>query len=731
MNLPIYIFRMPILLVVFLVVLSSATGNDLWCPINHPLGYTMFNGQIEINNKGYIFGIDLSRLHRSMDRGSSWQTLLLSQEAYYSALGNAGDNTLILVNDEMRRSNDDGENWTVISPYPGFRGLDKFGATSTGTIVIPAGDSVYISRNRGDTWQYEIFTVDSPLGHFRKLAGVIAADNGDIYARCSHSTEDAGGLPVLLPDELYVLRKDSDVWVQLPTPDVAKVTPLAIDNNGELYAAVDNRQIGRFDPVTQSWTISTPGLDTEVSGCRLLPNGRLYIWTGRGLYQTTDKGATWQRAQNGLPRDYFLIIRDLAVGKDLTVYASTMYHGLFMLSPQEDNWRPIGADMREIPVSKLLLSPEGNRLFATSYINGFHRSDDGGTTWQRMPLQRKSDGTTILNFPAWDIIRTTSGTLYAAAGAEGIFMSEDNGDSWSQIAYLSSSAASISFETLAVAADGSLIARYKPNNGYFYISKSADGGSTWTTVFEGGERIIRGGGATLFLSYQNSIYHSSDHGDTWEKVDIPGLSVNSSIYDMIYTSDNRLFLATTEGVWLSIDNGVNWSLYGLPDSFCTALLYTTQGHVLVVTNDGIKDYLMKTEDQGNTWQNITSNLPNAIPTLAEGADRLLYAGGTQVFKNCVASDVQELASVPSVAPSLSCFPNPASECVTVSYKLMAAAHVSVKVIDLSGREIAVLVNEWKSAGAYSCEWKYDLPRGMYLVVIDSGAQPVLLPVYYQ
>lgn len=733
MTLPIYILRIPILFLIFFAILSSATGSDFWCPMNNPLGYTMFRGQIEVNSKGYIFGMEPLKIYRSVDMGSSWQALLVSQNAQYSALGSIGDNGLILVSDEMYRSDDDGENWTVISPYPGFQGLSKFGTTSTGAIVIPSGDSIYISRDRGDTWQYKIFAVETPSGSRRSLAGVLAADNGDIYVRCNYYTEDADGSPVKMPDELYVLRKDADIWVQLPTPDIMNLVLLAVDNDGDIYIVIDNKQIGRFDAVAQSWTISAPGPGTDdVAGCRLLPDGRFYLWTARSLYQSTDKGITWQRAQSGLPRDYMLLIRDLAVGKDRTVYVSTVYHGLFMLPPQEDSWRPIGADMSEIPVSKLFVSPEGNRLFATSFFNGFHRSDDGGITWQRMSLQRQLDGTTIVNFPTWDIISATTGTLYAAAGAEGIFMSEDNGDSWSQIAYLSSSVASISFETLAVAADGSLIARCKPNNGQSYMAKSTDGGTVWTIVFEGGDRIIRGEGATLFLSHQNFIYRSSDHGDTWEQIAIPEIGVDSYIYEMIYTRDHRFFLATTEGILLSIDNGVNWSVYGLPGSVCTTLLYTTRGHVLVVADDGTDNYyLLKTEDEGKTWQDITSNLPGGITTLAEDADGWLYVGSVRLFKNCVASTVEEQTSVPSAAPSLSCFPNPASECVTVSYQLTASAHVSVKVMDLSGKEIAMLVNEWKPSGAHTCEWKYNVPKGMYLVVINSGAEPVSYPVYCQ
>lgn len=730
MNLRMYAFRAPLLSFIFLAILSSAAGSDFWCPTGNPVGYATLRSQIEANSRGYTFCTAGATLYRSADSGRSWQALFFSQDGQYSALGNAGDDALILVNAEMRRSTDDGESWTVITPYSGFPGLNRFKSTSTGTIAIPSGDSVYISRDRGDTWQYKIFAVDNLPGHFRKLSEVLVADNGDLYAQCSHYTEESGGSPVVMPDELYVLKKDSPVWVQILLPgNVVKLVPLAVDNDGDIYAAVDSKQIGHFNPVNQSWVVTAPGFDSEVEGCLLVPDGRFYVWTVRGLYQATDKGANWQRMHSGLPRDYFMTVRDLAVSKDLTVYASTMYHGFFRLPPQKGAWRPIGADIGAIPVEKLLVAPKGNRLFATSFFNGFHRSDDGGTTWQRMPLQRKFDGSTALTFPAGEIVKTTTGTLYAAAGAEGIFKSENNGDSWSHIVDVWSSTASLFFKTLAVAADGSLIALCMSNNSIFYTVKSADGGATWTTVLNGGNHIIRGGGEMLFLCTDYILYRSANHGDSWEPVPIPGVSTDFYIYDMLYTRDNRFFLATSEGVWLSTDNGANWSVYGLHGSACTALLYTARGHMLVAANH----HILRTEDQGTTWQDITSNLPNSIygiTTLVEDADGWMYAGGDiGVFKNCVASSVEEQVSAPPAAPLLSCFPNPASECITVSYQLTAPAHVSVKVVDMTGKEVAVLVNEWKPAGAHTCEWKDNLAQGMYLVVIDSGAEPVSYPVY--
>lgn len=47
------------------------------------------------------------------------------------------------------------------------------------------------------------------------------------------------------------------------------------------------------------------------------------------------------------------------------------------------------------------------------------------------------------------------------------------------------------------------------------------------------------------------------------------------------------------------------------------------------------------------------------------------------------------------------FPNPFSYSTTIQYTLGNAEFVSLKVIDMLGKDIATLVNEYQNAGTYS------------------------------
>lgn len=67
------------------------------------------------------------------------------------------------------------------------------------------------------------------------------------------------------------------------------------------------------------------------------------------------------------------------------------------------------------------------------------------------------------------------------------------------------------------------------------------------------------------------------------------------------------------------------------------------------------------------------------------------------------------------------YPNPFNPATVVSYQLSAAGYVRLVVVDLQGREVAVLVNERKDPGAYSLRFDGSrLSSGVYLLRLTTG-----------
>jgi hypothetical protein len=61
------------------------------------------------------------------------------------------------------------------------------------------------------------------------------------------------------------------------------------------------------------------------------------------------------------------------------------------------------------------------------------------------------------------------------------------------------------------------------------------------------------------------------------------------------------------------------------------------------------------------------------------------------------------------------YPNPFNPSTLIKYDLTAGGFVTLKVFDILGREVAVLVNEEKPAGSYNIEFDASsLSSGMYV-----------------
>jgi hypothetical protein len=78
-------------------------------------------------------------------------------------------------------------------------------------------------------------------------------------------------------------------------------------------------------------------------------------------------------------------------------------------------------------------------------------------------------------------------------------------------------------------------------------------------------------------------------------------------------------------------------------------------------------------------------------------------------------------SIPSHYSLQQNWPNPFNPSTQIAYDLPQAGHVSLKVFDLLGREVATLVDEKQSPGSYCSAFDGSgLPSGIYLYRIDAG-----------
>jgi hypothetical protein len=83
--------------------------------------------------------------------------------------------------------------------------------------------------------------------------------------------------------------------------------------------------------------------------------------------------------------------------------------------------------------------------------------------------------------------------------------------------------------------------------------------------------------------------------------------------------------------------------------------------------------------------------------------------------------VEEEAAIPTEFGLEQNFPNPFNPATTIKFNISKAGHITLKVYDVLGSEIATIVNNRLSAGRYSYNFDaQNLPSGIYLYKLSAG-----------
>jgi hypothetical protein len=181
------------------------------------------------------------------------------------------------------------------------------------------------------------------------------------------------------------------------------------------------------------------------------------------------------------------------------------------------------------------------------------------------------------------IIQHASGRLIGRTDGGGIYLSDNQGNSWTflsgnmtthgamQIQGIAVPQTTSSSSNLILQACGASYYSTDPGRG---IWKSTNGGASWIQTltgvnFSGGDQERVGGECLIFNptndeevwagSRGQGLYESSDAGGTWTLV-ATGLETNiiSSIY-MSAAYPNQIFTGGDGGLWESVDHGVTWT----------------------------------------------------------------------------------------------------------------------------------------------------------------------------
>lgn len=226
----------------------------------------------------------------------------------------------------------------------------------------------------------------------------------------------------------------------------------------------------------------------------------------------------------------------------------------------------------------------GNTLFLAAQSGGVYISNNNGNSWDLSISGLPQNPHIYAMYETNDIV-------YVACSRNGVYQSTNYGNSWIST---SNQPRYDTFYSLFVQGDD--IYGGQANGGILY---SPDNGATWLDKSEGIADIqfqdIIGFNSKIYVG-GSSLFETSDNGDTWTVVDIPGLSING--VNALYVHDGIFYAAGVGEVFVSSDNMISWQQANIYPSGSVTSMNSSDGLVYLTTSNG---KYFTTDDNGENW----------------------------------------------------------------------------------------------------------------------------------
>jgi hypothetical protein len=355
-------------------------------------------------------------------------------------------------------------------------------------------------------------------------------------------------------------------------------------------------------------------------------------------------------------------------------------------------------------------------------------------------------------------------------------MSDDLGASWRKIYPDSTNR----FSIVKTNSSNIFTCEFFPHNyvGIYYIEEgsifcSSDFGNSWQRTTDTTEisafafevdKIYAGGNEIKGLTIPprfvkttlyNNIIISTDNGISWTKVQSPldseqkitfKWSDTCSLISCLYAKGSHLLAGmrayyfyekpyaapTAYGgglVHLNQDNE-QWNIADSSFIGRSVFAFESKGNdIYAATDTGV----YRSTDLGSNWSDISSGMKNIYVSSLFKSDTYLYANTInglwkRSLSEITAVDEPRGNEIPQEYSLSQNYPNPFNPTTNFEFRIAdppagetGFGLVTLKIFDLLGREVAVLVNEEKPAGAYQIKFDAgNLASGVYFYQLKAG-----------
>ena len=506
-------------------------------------------------------------------------------------------------------SHDGGKKWDLVGGLKG-QSVRTFVQSLSDPKVFLAGtlEGVFRSNDSGASWN-----LISPAGsreiHEIESLAVDPKDPNIVYAGTWHlpwKTSDGGKNWENIKQGII---EDSDVFSIIVDPSQPNIVYASAcsgiyksENAGSLFhkiqgipATARRTRVLRQDPV-----------HPDV----------VYAGTTEGLYKTTDAGKTFKRmtGPDVIVNDVFVDPRNPD-----QVLLATDRSGVLFSKDAAFSFVPANQGFSARKVEALLIDPTNPSQIYAGVVNdktygGVFVSSDGGVQWKQ--VAEGLDGRDVFS-----LARAADGTVWAGTNS-GIFALKPGATTWTP----QNKIENVTVKKVSVIRHGKRVSEDKKIkepvreltsrvssldlSADAWVAATATGlytstdkGESWQggpVLGQGDFRSVTAHGALVAAVRSDSMALSTDAGQTWSSIAVP--SELKRIHRIAFTSDETLWLAASEGVFYSHDQGKTWQqLSRLPLSGIDDLYYDAAQNRILVSSRG-SDFVYAIDAKNLDWK---------------------------------------------------------------------------------------------------------------------------------
>lgn len=725
-------FKLVLYSAILVITISFITLAQTWRQAlepTYPGGTTFYAGTMVSKNVGYIVGTN-GIILKSTNGGVNWNTLgsgvtrtLYCVYFLDEQNGFVGGSSRTLLKTTNGGLSWDSTNVSVIPDATAIIYGLYFADASNGWLMASTSSKGYILRttNGGSTWIIDT-TISKQLYamHFSAPGKgiVVGKDAGTIWYTTNGTTwtnapaPDLSQFPYTRSDIRSVFMVNRNLAIAVGWGSFAAgLQPSIIlksTDGGATWRQIILPEVNRtYDNLYSVWfkdTLNGFAVGGAVKGSILL--------------KTTDGGETWIPLNTPSGSTLYFVT---GIGDTLIAGGSD---GLLLYSPDFGN---SGTILTKIPAGTIYsMKIISRNIFAAGYDGVFLKSTNMGFSWDGNFVHV---GKAAPNVNSIHFLNKNIG--YAACSYRLVAKTTDGGETWSALMNDVYATTNHCYGVYFIDENkGFVVGQTATNTDVIY--RTTNGGASWDTIAKNiGQNAWR---AIKFVNNQDGIIvgsklkalYTNDGGNTWNFAtfnNVPSSLASAELRDVAFINDSVAIAVGNKIIVRTTDKGKTWSYV---DS-TTTLLYAVSFH-----NSGVgyavgSGLVLKSTDGGLTWSNVYD--PNIIKTASIYSVAVDSAGYPWI--GCAYSYIYTTAPITSVGGNKQLpfdyylaqnYPNPFNPSTTIEFTVPERSIVTIKIYNLLGQEVAVLVNEQTyEPGTHKINFSpNNLPSGIYFYQIKAN-----------